>query len=354
MKYLPNLTGIRFLLATMVVLFHIPQFCKNRGLPFNNSLPIFNKGTEAVYLFFCLSGFLIIRILYQKKKKGVLNLLEFYRNRVLRIFPLYYLILSFGFLYYRIILPKIGFNIENNYNLLEAVVLGFSCFANILKTYSPGGILEILWSIAIEEQFYLIIAPLLFFVPSKRVKIFLGLITTVFFGLFFSHNLLLLEKWNMCFYYFSFSGLISIMLLESNLFFQSKMFRLVVYSLTVIYFFTSYFQFLGEGFYYHLVTTILFSFFLGCLSVKPVGIFENKTMRYLGSISYGIYMYHAIVMNFFGFVFLEILPERLFNDVIFIGLFIFLVLGFTVLVAHYSYKYYESYFLRKKNSSLSF
>jgi len=170
MKYLPNLTGLRFLLASIVIFFHVPQFCENRGFPFFNSLPIFNRGTEAVYLFFSLSGFLIVRIIYLKKINGGINLWKFYKNRMLRVFPLYYLVLVFGFIYYRVILPKSGFDFENNYNLWEGLVLGFTFFANILAKYSPGGILETLWSLAIEEQFYIIIAPVLYFVSVKKVK----------------------------------------------------------------------------------------------------------------------------------------------------------------------------------------
>ncbi len=52
MKFLPNLTGLRFILASLVVIFHIQKFCQNRGLPNISKLSIFNKGDEAVYLFF--------------------------------------------------------------------------------------------------------------------------------------------------------------------------------------------------------------------------------------------------------------------------------------------------------------
>jgi peptidoglycan/LPS O-acetylase OafA/YrhL len=96
MKLLPNLTGLRFLLAFLVVIFHIPQFCQNRGFPYYNNLSIFNKGEEAVYMFFSLSGFLIIRLLYiEKSVSNSVNLKKFFIRRVLRIFPLYYLILTF-------------------------------------------------------------------------------------------------------------------------------------------------------------------------------------------------------------------------------------------------------------------
>jgi peptidoglycan/LPS O-acetylase OafA/YrhL len=72
-KYqLPNLTAIRFFLALFVVLYHLPQYCKNRCFPFYNNLPVFFKGEEAVFMFFSLSGFLIIRgLIIEKKKKDL-------------------------------------------------------------------------------------------------------------------------------------------------------------------------------------------------------------------------------------------------------------------------------------------
>ena len=96
MKYLPNLTSIRFILAILVVIFHIPQFFENRGLPFYNGLAIFNKGEEAVRMFFSLSGFLIIKQLYEEKRiRSTINIKSFFLKRMLRIFPLYYLVLVF-------------------------------------------------------------------------------------------------------------------------------------------------------------------------------------------------------------------------------------------------------------------
>ncbi len=351
MKYLPNLTGLRFLLASIVIFFHVPQFCENRKFPFFKDLPIFNRGTEAVYLFFSLSGFLIIRMLYVKKHKKGINFWNFYRNRILRIFPLYYLILVFGFVYYRVILPKMGFEIENNYSILKGVMLGATFFANILQTYSPGGILEILWSLAIEEQFYIIIAPVLYYVPVKKVKPFLLLFTAISFGLLFFQSALPISEWMMYFYYFSFSGLISILCFENKTLFSNAILKAIIYVLIGIYFFTSYLQLNFLDYQYHLITMVLFSLFLACLSVKPNIVLENKTMRYLGSISYGVYMFHAIAINFVGFVFLKIVPSTIFSYNIFIVIFFVLVFSITIMASHYSFKYYESYFLKKKNSS---
>lgn len=352
MKHLPNLTGLRFLLASLVMFFHIPQFCENRGFPFFNALPIFNRGTEAVYLFFSLSGFLIVRILYLKKLNNGIDLWQFYKNRMLRIFPLYYLVLVFGFLYYRIILPKAGFELQDNYDLIEGILLGATLFANVLAKYSPGGILELLWSISIEEQFYIIAAPVLYYVVSKRVKLTLFVGTVLFLTLFFFQNLFPLAKWQMCFYYFSFSGLISIICLEKKVFFSNKLAKTIVFLFTGIYFFTSFVQSFVVGFNYQIVTMILFALLLGCLSVKKINVLENKVINYLGVISYGVYMFHAIIMNFVGFIFLKIIPPSIFSDEVFIVLFTTLVFGLTIIVSHFSFKYYESYFLRMKKTSL--
>lgn len=203
MKTIPNLTALRFFLAVLVMIFHIPQFCEKRGLPFFNSLPIFNKGTESVYMFFSLSGFLIIRQLYlEKKEKDSISLYSFFARRMLRIFPLYYLVLLMGFLYYQIVLPYLGYNFENNYSLTKGILLTCTFFANIFSTYSPGGMIEMLWSISIEEQFYLLIAPLLFFVPAKKMIAFLFFFTTLYFCLYFSDYILFLNKYRMLFFTF--------------------------------------------------------------------------------------------------------------------------------------------------------
>ena len=70
MKFLPNLDPLRFLLASLVLFGHVHALSRAMNLPFYSDLPIFNKGAEAVNVFFVLSGFLIIRIIYLDKEKG--------------------------------------------------------------------------------------------------------------------------------------------------------------------------------------------------------------------------------------------------------------------------------------------
>jgi peptidoglycan/LPS O-acetylase OafA/YrhL len=345
---IPNLTALRFFLALLVVIFHVSQFFQKRGLPFYNNLPIFNKGTEAVYIFFSLSGFLIIRQLYKEKKvTNLVDLKAFYIRRILRIFPLYYLILSFGFLYYRLILPYFGYDVENNYNLLEGIALSISFFPNIFATYSPGGILEILWSIGIEEQFYLFIAPVFLLIKVKKIKLFLLIFTIIYLLLFLNENFNFLAKYSMFFFYFSFSGLCSILL--DNKFFNQFINKIyyVIIILFIVHLTSNLFD-TNNLLLNHLFNFSLFGLAITALSITPLRLFENKILTYLGKISYGIYMFHAIVMQFTGLIFIKFISSFSFSYTMNVLIINFIVILTTIIISHISYKYYESYFLKKK------
>ena len=305
MQTLPNLTGLRFFLAVLVVLFHVPQFCQNRGFPFFYDLPVFQKGTEAVYMFFSLSGFLIIRQLYLEKAfQKTINLKAFFIRRALRILPLYYLVLTVGFLYYRVVLPHLGYPQEYSYELLTGILLSVTIFPNIFFTYYPGGVLEILWSIGVEEQFYILFAPLLFVLPLNRIKPFLLLFTVGYMVVYFAGGTNFLRDYQMLFFYFSFSGLCSVLFLKEGLAGRMKAFKLPIFVLILLYFSTNLFiDYLPEV-VYHLAGMLLFGLGISLLAQKPIGIFENKHLVYLGKISYGIYMLHPIVKQVVGFLFL--------------------------------------------------
>ena len=348
MKLLPNLTGLRFVLAFLVVIFHVHQFCQNRGFPYFNNLPIFNKGDEAVYMFFSLSGFLIIRQLFiEKSVTDSVNLRKFFLRRILRIFPLYYLILTFGLLHYRLILPFFGFDYESNYNLVCGILLSYTFFPNIFASYSPGGIIEILWSIGIEEQFYLLIAPLIFSIPFKKIIQFLVLFTILFFLVYFSESLSFLRNYKMLFFYFSFSGLCSIMSINKRINFHA--FKYLIFFLFIVYFITPIFRNNLTDFYYHLLSMILFGLTLCAFAEKPIKLLENKLLIYLGKISYGVYMYHAIMMQFVGLIFLKSNLHLKISSLNSIIIFNLLVLVSTIITAHLSFKYFESYFLNLKD-----
>lgn len=348
---LPNLNPLRFLLALIVMIFHIPQFFMNRGLPYFDDLPIFHKGTEAVYVFFVLSGFLIIRLLYRERHyKGKIDIKNFYMRRILRIYPLYFLIMIVGFLYYNVILSYMGIPYENDYNITNAILLYTFFLPNVASSlYSPGGAIEILWSIGIEEQFYLLIAPTLAFLKKRFFILFFFIFTIGYFMLFSSDIFPFLRKFDFLYFYFSAGGFLAILHEKSKIGDRlHHYFKILVLIIFALYFCTNSLQGINLNLY-HFISMILFSFVILTLSYKPVINVRNSFVNYLGKISYGIYMYHALVMQLIGFVMLKMVNKVQMHNTVIILLSYALVFGFTVLISHFSYVYFEKPFLKLKN-----
>ncbi|KAA0127753.1 acyltransferase [Chryseobacterium sp. SN22] len=347
MKVLPNITSLRFFLAFLVMIFHIPQFFSKREISSFNDWPIFHKGTEAVFMFFSLSGFLIFRQLYDEKiKNDRIDLKKFYLRRILRIFPVYYLVVFIGLFYYNLFLPAIGIPVERSYDLVKGILLLITFFPNLLLLDSPGGILEILWSIGIEEQCYLLTAPLFALIPQKYYKAFFIILSFILVYLYEFSDLVFLKDYKMIFFYFTFAGWCSLQNFKNYRF--QKLTDAVVYILIILFFTTDIFvDYFSEPLYF-IFSMLLFGYFITVFVRKPIPFFENKTLIYLGKISYGIYMYHVVVMQLIGFIFLKILLRFRINDTVIILSSYLSVIAITVITAHISYQYYEKIFLNKK------
>ncbi len=352
MDRLPNLDPLRFFLATMVLLYHLPQLCKNQGLPFFDGLPIFHRGIEAVYMFFVLSGFLIIRLIYKSKLRDTFSIKDFYVRRVLRIFPLYYLVLIFGLLFYNVLLPFLGIPFPINYTIGEALLYNLLFLPNVFaKVYEPGGILEILWSIGIEEQFYLIIAPLLFFIKTKWILRSLSVLLILYFLIFHVEYFNFLQKYFFVFFFLFFGGVVAILEEKGKLQFLkvTGWIPTIIFLATLLYFTTNIFMF-ETLWQRNLLTCILFGLFIHTLCFNNKGFeLKNPLLHHFGAISYGIYMYHAIVLNLVVFLFLNLRILQNFNDTFIIILINLVCLALTLLFAHLSYTYFELYFLKLKN-----
>ena len=352
MNRLPNLDPLRFFLASAVLLFHLPQLSANQGLPYFDGLPIFHRGLEAVYMFFVLSGFLIIRLIYRAKIRGVFSIKDFYIRRILRIFPLYYLVLGFGLFFYNVFLPFLNIPFPINYTWTEAFFYNVFFLPNVFaKNFEPGGILEILWSIGIEEQFYLVIAPLLFFINVKWILRVLGILLLGYFILYWSDVFEVLRNYTFVFFYLFSGGVVAILEERKKLEFlkSSAIFPLAICISTLLYFVTDMFLFeplwLRAAF-----TCLLFASFIHSIAFNNRGIeVKSKLLNHFGSISYGIYMFHAIVLNGVVFLFLKLEPLQNLNDTLTIVLLHLITFAGTILVAHLSYTYFELYFLKLKN-----
>ncbi|MFT4612578.1 MAG: peptidoglycan/LPS O-acetylase OafA/YrhL [Glaciecola sp.] len=351
MKRLPNLDPLRFILASFVIFLHLPIYCKNQGLPYYDALPIFNRGGEAVRMFFVLSGFLIIRLIYISKAKNSFSIRKFYMRRVLRIFPLYFVILVIGLVFYNYVLPALGIPFENTYDLVDGILLSVFFLSNVFAfEYGPGGILEVLWSIGIEEQFYLMIAPFSYFIRYKYLFLSLVALTIIYFGVYHFSELSFLRAYNFVYFYLFMGGVVAILEEKQylNILKTSFIIPLIFAILTVLSFTTDVFNF--EVYWIKdLIQSVLFSLFIHTLAFNNRGvIIDNKALNYLGTISYGIYMLHFLAINTVVFSFMKIEPLLVFNDLITIILIFSSTFLITIVLAHLSYKYFESYFLGLK------
>ena len=161
MKYVPNIDGLRAIAVFGVLVSHY--------LPSDNFLKKLPWGLLGVYLFFIISGYLITTILIKIKNKynGQIKkgLMEFYAKRFLRIFPPYYLLL---FLY---IFAGIDFKWSD-------ITSCFFYYFNIYQSIYPSGEYKFLghfWTLCIEEQFYLC-WPIVVYLCNSRLLLKLTLI----------------------------------------------------------------------------------------------------------------------------------------------------------------------------------
>jgi len=146
-RHIPALDGIRGLGVILVLLFHYGSSAMALGLG-TSFLQLTGIGWSGVDLFFVLSGFLITGLLYDAKGKQ--NYFKhFYARRTLRIFPLYY----FAAAVVIVLAIVTGYGILGGSNPIW-ILLYVGNFQMAIE--GGGSILDHFWSLAIEEQFYLV------------------------------------------------------------------------------------------------------------------------------------------------------------------------------------------------------
>lgn len=170
--FFPNLDGLRFFAFFTVFMGHVLPAEIVIGqtesfLPLRLHNALFNSAWAGVSFFFVLSGFLITYLLLMEKREtGEIDVKAFYMRRVLRIWPLYYIVLFLGFVIYP--LMKAGtLHTEGVHPILY--VLFLSNF-DLLASGQGSMFVNITWSVAIEEQFYLAWPLLLIFTPERFYK----------------------------------------------------------------------------------------------------------------------------------------------------------------------------------------
>ncbi|QDU70991.1 acyltransferase family protein [Mucisphaera calidilacus] len=154
-----SLDGVRCIAIVAVIWHH----------SIGSDIAFFARGYLGVDLFFVLSGYLIVTLLLREREtRQRISLRDFYMRRSLRIFPVYYgLILALGLLY----LIRPAFNGSDAYWSDLPFFLTYT--SNWVHVATPN--MSVVWSLAAEEQFYLVWPAIEKFLPQAGVWIVLAL-----------------------------------------------------------------------------------------------------------------------------------------------------------------------------------
>jgi peptidoglycan/LPS O-acetylase OafA/YrhL len=185
--YQPELDGLRFYAFLGVFVCHtLPvedKFYSGLGMPLPWLWgPVIRSGSTGVDLFFVLSAFLITSLLLRERQQtGGISLRLFYIRRILRIWPLYFLVVALGILIAYAMRKQSGFWYYTQ-SLPWYYVTGYLLFVSnwVYAIFgAPQSICAPLWTVAIEEQFYLL-WPVVARMLTRRGMFVAGIVTFVF------------------------------------------------------------------------------------------------------------------------------------------------------------------------------
>jgi peptidoglycan/LPS O-acetylase OafA/YrhL len=360
--YFPNLNGLRFIAAFLVIIHHAEQvrfFFKQDNywtVPF-----VRNIGQLGVILFFVLSGFLITFLLLKEKNEhGTIFVKDFYIRRILRIWPLYYfiVILSFFILPHFKILSIPGFEGIANADFLQILLLFILFLPNVaLAGYAPVSFASQAWSVGVEEQFYLI-WPLII-KKSKNTLLLLCIVIflSVLIGFIVANTAGeqgLMRNVHRFWEHFNIDcmaigGIAAWVLFHK----KEKILNIVFnkYFQAIVLVFTLFC--LGTGYYFPVFLkgldincecyAVLFAIIILNMASNEASIItlENKFFNYMGKISYGLYMYHVLVIVIVEKV---VMPFFNGNTIVFYVSILFLITA----VSSCSYEFIEKRFIKRK------
>ena len=366
--YFPGLHGLRFFAATLVIISHVELLKDYNGYPSHASNPaIYELGRIAVTFFFVLSGFLITYLLLAEKKEvGTISVRKFYVRRMLRIWPLYYLtiVLAFGVLphIHLFDIPRLS-TTEPQYAARTLPLFLLLLPQLALSLFPPVPFAEPLWSIGVEEQFYLL-WPLL----VARVKRFVPLVLGIAVAGILAKQLAIvyasrlrdpaqLRFWNHFIDYFYFTRIecMAIGAIGAWLVFRKKTAILdLLYSPAtqgIVYALAAYLTATPrtKPWLHYSPISVLFCIIILNIAANPHSLVkvESPLFRFLGNISYAMYMFHEIAIKIVMEAEVRVNGTR-FDDFASNALLYAGSIALTLLIATLAWRYYERWFLRLK------
>lgn len=364
--FFPNLNGLRFWAALMVIISHFEDERLHRGLSIPFSLNVlYSIGQLGVTLFFVLSGFLITYLLLAEKEAfGRISFGAFYMRRVTRIWPLYYVVTLLGLF----VLPRIGlfFDPRLTPHLQEhmgsQLLLRVFMMPNVAHVLLQVPYLTQCWSIGVEEQFY-IIWPILIHVSHRYARNFLllaGGIYVIYQLSWFltapSRHLLPVNELTTCVKNFLFlfriqcmaiGGVFALVLYRNQTTILKRLtarpVQALVWGLLMLLIAR------GQSIPYvnHEVYSVLFGVVILNLALADSSIINlrYKVLDYLGRISYGLYMWHFMAITIgMWLTNLVLSVEGPLRHIISL----LIVIAISIALSAASYRYLEAPFLQLK------
>ena len=379
--YFENLDSLRFLAFFVVFVSHAALFL---GFMSESSIyqwikyNILVNGDLGVTFFFVLSGFLITFLLLKEREvSGSISLKNFYLRRILRIWPVYFIVLFMGYL----LIPYL-FSLFGSPSLpMDTVppssawpwhtffVTNFAMSRSLFASVPT----DILWSVGIEEQFYLLWPIVVILTPRRMLSKAVGLIVLTAFAFrgYFAYEPDVLA-------YSTFSAmsdlgvgcLLAIFVLSENVGRLRAMFNkittwglyVLVFILTIsrhwlVNYFSEYGYILNIFIpVLYLFISVLFALIIFEQNESGNSIFKAGKLPLLGRlgrISYGLYAYHPAV-----YVFVLLIMTKVGISINYSSVFMFVVVSASALIgtiyfSKISYVLVEKWFLKKKPSSLT-
>jgi peptidoglycan/LPS O-acetylase OafA/YrhL len=368
--YFPELDCLRFIAFFGVFIYHLNErfyTAANSSMGWMLSCLI-QSGVFGVDLFFCLSSFLITLLLLREYDlRGFIDVRAFWMRRILRIWPLYFAFLLLSATVISRLLPQqqpYWFQQQplGGWQLLHyCIFLGnWDCITRGDWLHCPAGLL---WSVSVEEQFYLVWPLLLLLVKPKRI-LPLAVAAVVGANVYrvLHHPPSFVQQWcNTLYHIDSIAwGVIGACLAHSgrlNLSLRTRRILLLIGMLLIPTYFSSrgfepFFD--GKDLVIYPISSVccvLIVMSLYNLQVVPWDNVFMKGWAYLGRISYGLYVFHMLAITW---VVLELYDMGVYRGEA-VGMFAWIkmasfaaTLVMTIFLAWVSYTFLERPFLKLK------
>jgi peptidoglycan/LPS O-acetylase OafA/YrhL len=356
--YFQPLDIVRFVAASLILVTHsydhwtdVPQvaaaLADGTGQPawWVTKLKVFvGSFSVGVDIFFLMSGFLITYLLLAEKQRYArIDIKSFYMRRVLRIWPLYYFCVAMA--------PVLTHYYDEPAAKMQAHLLFLGNFHLAKHGWSSTAVNH-LWSICVEEHFYLVWPLLVAFVPRHKLTtafggiILLSFLTRLYFFYFVPDSYMNLYLNTLC----RWDALAMGALFAYAYFYGYQLprvpatMRWMLYGATLLVFASDAYGNWDNVFllsFKKYVFLGVIAFFIGNVLFNPDSAVQwrkRTVFHYFGKISYGIYMFHGFVI----FLFARIFPS--FHT----PLFIFWVMITTLALSAASYELVEKPILRLK------